>query len=180
MLKRFLLSLSGIIFFQTLFSQIPSGYYDSATGLTGESLKTALHNIIDDHTELSYDDVWDALKDTDEDPDNTSNVILLYTGVSSPKTNNGGGVSEWNREHTWAKSHGGFGTTMGAGTDVHHLRPTDVTVNSKRSSLDFDNGGTLYTDPTVLVNGSVISFNTNCRYDDDSWEPSVIIIKLIN
>ena len=42
------------------------------------------------------------------------------------------------------------------------MRPTDVTVNSKRGNLDFDNGGTLYTDGDGP---------TECRYDDDSWEP---------
>jgi endonuclease I len=134
-------------------------YYDSARGKTGAALKTALHNIIDDHTELSYSEVWEALKETDEDPNNSSNVILLYTGRSQSKTTNGGNVNDWNREHVWAKSHGDFGTTMGPGTDIHHLRPTDVTVNSSRSNLDFDNGGTQHSE--ALGN----------YYDSDSWEP---------
>ncbi|CAM3997163.1 ribonuclease [Mesobacillus zeae] len=135
------------------------GYYDAATGKTGSALKTALHNIIDDHTELSYSDVWDALRLTDEDPNNQNNVILLYTGRSQGKYTNGSGVNDWNREHVWAKSHGDFGTVMGAGTDLHHLRPTDVSVNSSRSNLDFDNGGTQHSE--ALGN----------YYDSDSWEP---------
>jgi endonuclease I len=134
-------------------------YYDSARGKTGTALKTALHNIIDDHTELSYSEVWEALKVTDEDPNNSNNVILLYTGRSQSKTTNGGNVNDWNREHVWAKSHGDFGTTMGPGTDIHHLRPTDVSVNSSRGNLDFDNGGTQHSE--ALGN----------YYDSDSWEP---------
>ncbi|MEU1349016.1 endonuclease I family protein [Streptomyces sp. NPDC005775] len=117
-------------------------YYQGALGKTGTALKGALHTIISDQTKLSYSQVWDALKATDEDPANSSNVILLYTGRSEPKSDNGGNAGQWNREHVWAKSHGDFGTATGPGTDVHHLRPTDVSVNSTRGNKDFDNGGT--------------------------------------
>ena len=51
----------------TASSQIDS-YYQSAAGKSGPALKKALHDIIDDHTQLSYSQVWDALKKTDEDP----------------------------------------------------------------------------------------------------------------
>ena len=47
----------------------------------------------------------------------------------------------WNREHVWAQSRGGFTTSAGPGTDLHHLRPEDVTVNGTRGNKDFDNGG---------------------------------------
>ncbi|MGG4382972.1 endonuclease [Priestia megaterium] len=134
-------------------------YYRSAAGKTGNTLKTELHNIIDHHTELSYSAVWEALKKTDEDPANANNVILLYTGRSQAKSTNGGRVDDWNREHVWAKSHGDFGTAMGPGTDLHHLRPTDVSVNSTRGNLDFDNGGTEHSE--ALGN----------YFDSDSWEP---------
>lgn len=146
-----------------LCADIPDGYYDGTEGLNGEELKAALHNIIDGHVEYSYNDLRDfILKDTDEDPDNSNNVILLYTGWSYAKSNFGGDASEWNREHTWAKSHGDFGNVAPCGTDAHHLRPTDVTVNSARGNLDFDNGGNPYTDGDGA---------TGCFRDSDSWEP---------
>ncbi|KAA0955974.1 endonuclease/exonuclease/phosphatase [Sporosarcina sp. ANT_H38] len=116
-------------------------YYKDAIGKNGQALKNALHEIIDGHTELTYDQVWEALRETDEDPKNVNNVILFYSGDSRSKTRNGGNVGDWNREHTWAQSHGKFGTSKGPGTDIHHLRPTDIQVNSLRSNLDFDNGG---------------------------------------
>ena len=76
----------SLFLFSSLYADIPAGYYDSASGLSGESLKLALHNIIDDHTEFTYSsiatDTWDILKETDRDPDNADNVILLYTGWS--------------------------------------------------------------------------------------------------
>lgn len=136
-----------------------SHYYKEAEGLTGDALKQSLHEIIDDHTELSYSNVWEALRHTDQDPNNPENVKLLYSGMSYSKEDNGGNVDDWNREHVWAKSHGDFGTSMGPGTDLHHLRPTDVTVNSARSNLDFDNGGSAFNEAPGTY------------YDEDSWEP---------
>jgi endonuclease I len=140
-------------------SPYDSTYYKNAVGKTGSSLKSALHTIISNQTKISYSAVWDALKVTDQDPDNSNNVILLYSGASRSKSLNGGDVGDWNREHTWAKSHGDFGTTTGPGTDLHHLRPTDVKVNSVRGNLDFDNGG------STVANGG------GSRVDSDSFEP---------
>lgn len=135
-------------------------YWAPAIGKSGPALESALHTIIStDVTRLSYDQVWNALKATDRDPANPSNVILLYQGTSMPAGNNGGGADQWNREHVWAKSHGDFGTATGPGTDIHHLRPSDVTVNSDRGNLDFDNGGT--ENDEAPDNYS----------DADSWEP---------
>jgi len=155
-----------ILIFNYLPAQIPDGYYEETEGLSGEELKSALHEIINDHIEFPYTstgtDVWDILIETDRDPENPDNVILLYTGWSvngEQEYNNGNG---WSREHVWAKSHGDFGTSMGAGTDVHHLRPCDITVNSARGNKDFDNGGTEYIDGDGP---------TGCYSDADSWEP---------
>ncbi|MFF1306500.1 endonuclease I family protein [Streptomyces sp. NPDC058307] len=121
-------------------------YYKNAVGKTGTSLKSSLHTIISANvSKISYSAVWDALKVTDQDPNNSSNVILLYSGVSRSKSLNGGDTGDWNREHVWAKSHGDFGEVTGPGTDLHHLRPADVQVNSIRGNLDFDNGGSAVT-----------------------------------
>ncbi|MGH4117307.1 endonuclease [Clostridium sp.] len=134
-------------------------YYALAVGKTGESLKRILNDIISNQTKISYNAVWDALRYTDQDPNNTNNVILLYTGRSQSKLTNGGLVNDWNREHVFAKSHGDFGTSTGPGTDLHHLRPTDVSVNGARGNLDFDMGGTYNIEAT------------ECKSDNDSWEP---------
>ncbi|WP_107764940.1 endonuclease [Nocardioides terrigena] len=136
-----------------------STYYAPAIGKTGTALRTSLHDIIDNQTTLSYDAVWTALKDTDQDPANTNNVIELYTGRSISKSSNGGNAGQWNREHVFAQSRGGFTTSAGPGTDLHHLRAEDVTVNGTRGNKDFDNGGT------------AVSGCTDCRTDADSFEP---------
>ena len=140
-----------------------STYYASAVGKGGSALRSALHSIISHQRVLTYDQVWDALRDTDQDPNNSSNVVLLYTQRSQSKTLNGGDPDDWNREHVWAKSHGDFGTTPGPGTDVHHLRPADVSVNSARGNLDFDNGGTSVHQCSL------------CKADADSFEPPAVV-----
>lgn len=140
-------------------SEAGDDYYTSAQGKSGAQLKSALHEIISDQKVLNYSQVWDALKITDEDPNNPNNVLLFYSGISRSKNSNGGNVGDWNREHTWAKSHGDFGTSNGPGTDIHHLRPTDVQVNSSRGNLDFDNGG------------NSINNCSGCLRDSDSFEP---------
>lgn len=140
-------------------AQPPTGYYDDASGQSGATLKTTLHGIIDGHTAKSYEEVKDALKVLDEDPNNTSNVWLLYKQISTPKSNFGGGVNNWNREHLWPSSHGNFGTSAPTGTDLHHLRPTDASVNSDRGDKDFDNGGEAHSEAGL------------CHWTSNTWEP---------
>ena len=149
MLKKILLILA---LFSALFADIPTGYYDGTEGLSGESLKFVLNNIIDNHDELSYDDLRDfVLENTDEDPNNSNNLILFYTGRSQNKSTFGGGADQWNREHVWAKSHGDFGNNPPCGTDAHHIRPTDASINSTRGNKDFDDGGNAIYDNGYLA-----------------------------
>jgi endonuclease I len=141
---------------------IPDGYYTTASGLSGSALKSALHYIIHNHTELSYDAVTTALMVTDEDTLNTNNVICFYTGWSYPKTYYGGNYNEWNKEHVWSKSHGGFGDNPPEGTDLHHLRVCDASVNSAKGNRDFSKGTTQYFDGGVP---------TGCYTAPNIWEP---------
>jgi endonuclease I len=134
-------------------------YYADAAGLSGPALKAELHDIIADHDALSYGQVWGALRDTDEDPADPGSVLTLYSDLSLSENDNGGDPDDWNREHVWPRSRGGFGTTTGPGTDIHHIRPEDVSVNSARGSHDFDEGG------------SPVSQCTGCYVDGDSFEP---------
>lgn len=132
-----------------------SDYYRSADGLTGEELKGALHDIVKNHEAFPYTstrtDVWDILKEADQDTLNPANVRLFYTNRSvnaAQEYNSGAG---WSREHVWAKSRGDFGTTLGAGTDCHHLRAADVSVNSTRNNRFFYEGGDSVMDENVFT-----------------------------
>lgn len=148
-----------------------NGYYNPVVGLSGVALKAGLHSLLrDTHTtEFGYSNLENQLKITDEDPNNTNNVIEIYTGWSVPKNSYGGGTTDWNKEHTWSKSHGDFGDTAPAGTDLHHLRPCDATVNSFKNNRDFDEGANAYIDSSPP---SGYSSATDCSYDDaNDFEP---------
>lgn len=156
-----------------LFAQIPQGYYDGTDGLSGDQLKAALNNIIKGHTTYPYSssstDVWDILKEADRDPNNANNVIGLYSGFSmdaAAEYNSGDG---WNREHVWAKSRGDFGTTQGAGTDVHHLRAADISTNSARNNRSFaESANDPYVDASGSYNGPTGSYTSSSEY---VWKP---------
>lgn len=154
------------------FAQIPPGYYDTANGLTGTALKDALNDIIDGHVQFTYTssgtDTWDILKETDKDTLNTDNVILIYSGWSVNAAQEYNSGSGWNREHVWAKSRGDFGTSQGAGTDVHALRPCDISVNSARNNRWFDYGNQEYIDG----DGPTGSYTNDTAW---VWEPRDIV-----
>ena len=141
-------------------------YYSTAFGTKDEVLKQTLHNLISNHQEYPYTssstDVWDILKVTDRDSLNPNNVILIYSGRSVNAAQEYNSGSGWSREHVWAKSRGDFGTSPGPGTDVHHLRPCDVSVNSTRNNRNFDNCKNCQ---DVIDNG----FNTGSKKDASLW-----------
>ena len=89
----------------------PTTYYNTATG-TGFVLRTNLHNIVTTgfHA-INYGDARYAMGtgDTgiaggfeDIDPNNSSNIILVYNRDSIPGQWDNG--ITWNREHVWPKS----------------------------------------------------------------------------
>jgi endonuclease I len=121
------------------------------------ALKAELSNKITvTHTNLlTYSEVWGVLEQTDVDPDNTNNVLLIYGyndtdgSVINDRTRDkssssqGGNVGDWNREHTYAQSLAtpSMNTSSpNAGTDAHHLRSSDVQMNGNRGNRLFAAG----------------------------------------
>jgi len=152
----FLIFLNGILLAQ------PIGYYNGTENLTGEQLKSALHEIIKDHVDFSYSHARDIINYSDADPNNPNNVILFYSQVSRDADNYGSGGDYINREHVWAKSHGDFEDIYSMNGDALNLRPADASVNEDRSNLDFDN---------VQPNGTQHPEATECWYSSNAWEP---------
>ena len=157
-------------------TNIPQGYYDQANNLSSDELKEALHQIISNHIIFPYTsnstDTWDILQQSDQDPNENNNMILVYTGRSQDKgyrdgsgnysqyeNGNGNQNNSWNREHIWPKSHGFPDEDDNAYTDVHNLKPCDRSVNSSRGTKDFDFGGNQHSEAS------------DCLTDSDSWEP---------
>jgi len=199
---KILLPFLAVMLFFSASTQIPAGYYDPAAGLTGNNLRMALNNIIQDHTEFPYNsggtDVWDILKETDKDTINTNDVVLLYSGWTLNGAQEYNGGSGWNREHVWPQSRGDFGTSAGPGTDVHALRPCDISVNSQRANrwfaecseeyIDSDGAtGSYYSStdwvwkPRDEVKGDVarMIFYMATRYDGENGEPDLMLIDII-
>ena len=129
-------------------------YNDVNLNLTGLTLKEELATkIISTHTQfLFYDQIWDASKATDVNPNNPQEVLLIYgyeNGTDGDVTNdrergiddNSGAVGDWNREHVFSQSLGVPPLSdSGPGSDAHHLRPADTQRNSSRNNRKFTAG----------------------------------------
>ncbi|HPE75291.1 MAG TPA: endonuclease [Draconibacterium sp.] len=152
----FLTCLNGILLAQ------PVGYYNGTENLSGEELKTALHNIIKDHVDFSYSEAKYLINYSDADPDNPNNVILFYTQLSRNASLYGSTPGTINREHVWAKSHGGFSGVRPMDSDALNLRPADTDANMSRSNLDFD---------IVQPNGTLDPYAIYSWYNDSAYEP---------
>ena len=113
-------------------------YYSAAEGKNGTALFNELRRIISStHKKTTtYAELKKYLQEADEDPNNSNNMLLFYTGESIKKSDN---MNIWNREHVWPQSKGWF-QTSGAGADMHHLRPCDPSVNSSRGNKRFGTG----------------------------------------
>ena len=117
-------------------------------------MKQSLHEIIRNHRVYAYSsdttDVWDILKETDRDPANPDNVILVYSGYSVDAAQEWSNRKGWEKEHVWSQSHGQFGRENSTpGCDVHHIRPIKTEFNGTKgkSDKDFDDDGTPFRAP---------------------------------
>jgi len=159
--NQFLLVACLLLLPEFIMSQ-PLGYYNGTENLSGKQLKQALHQIIDDHVDFSYNRAAAIINYTDSDPDNPENVILFYLQESRNSDLYGEGGDNINREHVWAKSHGDFSGIRTMDSDIHNLRPADASVNEARGNKDFDN---------VQPNGINHNEATQCWFTDYTWEP---------
>lgn len=140
----------------------PIGYYASLEGLSGAALKQALQDIIANPSLVhgqNYGDVYDILKQADQNPENSSQVWLIYNETPKSKLDIQTGnsiVGKWNREHIYCQSRGGFADATSnvpdgidiwepAGPniiatghgDAHHIRAVDGQENSSRNNRNY-------------------------------------------
>lgn len=163
---------------------IPVGFYDGATGLACQPLKTALKNIsATGYTQLSYTPgVWNAYQYTDIKP-STSNIIwdvytddndeavpetysFLYSADQCGNYNSEGDC--YNREHTTPQSW--FNSASPMVSDVHHLFPTDGWVNGKRNNFPY--GEVTNAAFTSIDNQSKLGTGNNFGYTGTVFEPN--------
>jgi len=170
----FLVSLA----FQFTFSQQPY-YNDVDLTLTGQDLYTALQIKIAQHNQsFTYGDARDALVFTDENPANTSTVLLVYgyndsdenctTDRSRDKNDFGGMLCEYNREHVFARSLANppMGNASNPATgiiaDPHNIRASDQQMNNNKGDKKFQNGS-----------GNAGNVGSGNWYPGDEWKGDV-------
>lgn len=164
--------------FQFTFSQQPY-YNDVDLTLTGEDLYNALQIKIAQHNQnFTYGDARDVLVFTDENPDNTSTVLLVYgyndndgnctTDRSRDKNDFGGMICEYNREHVFARSltNPPMGSASNPATgiiaDPHNLRASDQQMNNNKGDKKFQDG-----------NGNAGNVGSGNWYPGDEWKGDV-------
>ena len=144
---RFLSILSVLLFIvSTVVAQ--QEYYASIDGLKGgETLKTALHDLIKEHSIIRYGSgisstngkykTWGAFYTTDYiiDEDGKRIVFDIYSGIKRYFGEKGASVGEMHIEHSVPKSWWtGAEEVEEPYSDLHHLRPSDATANLKKSN----------------------------------------------
>lgn len=152
-------------------------YYGEAYGLSGSELKAKLQEIVttthDSGTYaglwtmygttdvLSHDGstcIWDIYSSTSEDGSSASYWLIYSTDQASGSTPSTEGVC-YNREHSWPQNtFNGEDTGDPEYSDGHHIVPTDVVVNNKRSNYAYGEVGT-YT--WISQNGSMLGSSTS-------------------
>lgn len=140
------ISFLASVFSLALYAQSAPAYYSNVDfKKTKNDLKVDLAKLITDtHTvKIEYSKGLATLfKTSDADLENPSNMLLMYGSQSSGMHQRSRPYTgSWNREHVYAQSQGtpALGK-QGAGSDGHHLRPSDVQLNSSRGHLSFDDG----------------------------------------
>ena len=157
---------------QAALAAAPSNYYNTAIGKSDEALMTALRNIIRDHTALSYNALWNAFKTTDTDAQGY--IIDMYSNCRYTPDQHGASAKNvgegFNREHSFPKSWFDDDTPMY--TDLFHLYPTDIRVNSQRSNYPFGvcKNGTRLTNGNLYGKGKLGS-STYPGYSGTVFEP---------
>lgn len=162
------------------FAQIPSGYYNTATG-TGYNLKTQLYNIIKDHTNNGYAGLYTTYLTSDVDNfyENDGTILDMYSENPSgtdPYTYTTGTTQRcgtysvegdcYNREHIIPQSVFNEQSPMVA--DAHFITPTDGKVNGIRSNYPH---GTVNSVTYTSQNGSKLGSSSVSGYSGTVFEP---------
>ncbi len=175
-MKKSLTNLVFTLFTLASIAQIPNGYYDDAQGLSGEQLKTALFNIIDNHDVQSYSYIWISFESTDPKPN--GKVWDMYSDVpggtppyeynfGDDQCGNYSGEGDcYNREHSFPKSW--FNDASPMYSDLFQIVPTDGYVNGQRSNWPY---GEVNSASWTSQNGSKVGSNSTSGYSGTVFEP---------
>ncbi len=139
-INRYLLLAAALVLaFQATMAVEPANYYSNALGKSDEALMTSLRNIIRSHKEVSYTSgLLDAFRKADTDEQGY--IIDIYSNCRYKPNDNGSSASHvgqgYNREHSFPRSWFN-GAVAPMNTDVFHVYPTDIHVNSQRANFPY-------------------------------------------
>ena len=152
-----------------------SDYYASLEddlNLRGDAFRAQVADLITDthKTLTSYAGLLNIFPESDADPNKAGNILWFYTGTSvKMPTNFNSGT---NREHVWPKNGGNaFPESTLAGSDAHHLRPTDNSLNSTRSDNSF--GEVPQTNTNIVAENGSKSYANLCYQANSTFYPGV-------
>ena len=167
--------LSGL---QILWAQQPY-YNDVNITLSGQDLYFELQGKINQASSIfKYGDIRNVIKTTDEDPNNSNNVLLIYgyndadNNCTTDRTRNkndfGGMNCEYNREHVFARSNANppmgdaNNNATGIVADPHNLRSADQQMNNNRGNRKM-----------AIGSGNAGNTSGDTFYPGDEWKGDV-------
>lgn len=146
-----------------------TNYYDGIGNETCENLKTTLHNLINNHTVVSYSSLWTHYQTTDDHLNDSGNEVIVWDMYSDNPYGSenefsfgseqcGSYQSEgdcYNREHSFPKSWWGGSTSVPQYTDLFTVVPVDGWINGIRNNNPYGEiqGGT---ETHITNNGSAL------------------------
>lgn len=144
---------------------IPTGYYSTLEGKAGNNLRQAIQDIIANPNMVrvhNYGDVYNVLKEADQNPENSNQVWMIYNEQSISKIDyqtDNSIIGKWNREHIYSQSRLGLPSTFipngtpdginvwrlttgsndieASHDDLHHLRAVGGQENSTRNNRNY-------------------------------------------
>ena len=147
-----------------------SYYADLNENLTGTAFRAELASLITSTHRYNptYDGLRSIFDESDADPNKSGNILWFYTGTSV--SFNGSFNTGTNREHVWPKNAGNaFPETSDAGSDAHHLRPTNSSLNSTRSNNSF--GEVPQTVGNIVEENGSSSYENLCYQANNTFYP---------
>ena len=166
---------------ETITNLIQTYYASVDNTYTGETLWNELQRVTTPVKLSSYEELKNVNKGnayTDQSATDSTKLVDFYTGAFIQGSWVSGGKI-WNREHVWCQSHGWWGevgeTKRNAGSDLHHLRPSDPGINSSRNNSlygELTNRESYKKTKTLNGTNYIYGYLNGSLYADGVFEPT--------
>lgn len=134
-------------------ADVPAGYYKSINGKRDAELKTAICNLVYNHTEVSsYNDLPKYFQRTDVYPQ-SNRWWDMYSDIPLYAPS----FSGLNREHAFPKSWWGGLTNIPAYVDLNHLYPSEAKANQAKSNYPLGTVSTSTYDNGIVKVGYAVT-----------------------